>query len=93
MLKATNIEIEGLLRTMYDPRNKLATEVSAQLIKHFSDKVYDTIVPRNVRLAEAPSYGVPVMTHDPRSRGSEAYMNLAREIIAHEAPATQAGAA
>ena len=88
-----NIEIEGLLRTMYDPRNKLATEVSAQLIKHFSDKVYDTVVPRNVRLAEAPSYGVPVMTHDPRSRGSEAYMDLAREVIRHEAPTAQAGAA
>jgi chromosome partitioning protein len=88
-----HIEIEGLLRTMYDPRNRLATEVSAQLLKHFGDKVYDTVVPRNVRLAEAPSYGVPVLIHDPRSRGSEAYMNLAREMIAREHPATQVGAA
>ncbi len=88
-----HIEIEGLLRTMYDPRNRLATEVSAQLIKHFSDKVYATVIPRNVRLAEAPSYGVPVLIHDPRSRGSEAYMNLAREMIAREHPATQVGAA
>jgi chromosome partitioning protein len=87
------IEIEGLLRTMYDPRNRLAIEVSAQLLKHFSDKVYDTVVPRNVRLAEAPSFGVPILVHDPHSRGSEAYMSLAGEIIAREEPATQAGAA
>jgi chromosome partitioning protein len=87
------LEIEGLLRTMYDPRNRLATEVSAQLIKHFADKVYETVIPRNVRLAEAPSFGVPVLVHDPRSRGSVAYANLALEVIAHEAPTTQAGAA
>ena len=87
------LEIEGLLRTMYDPRNRLATEVSAQLIKHFADKVYETVIPRNVRLAEAPSFGVPVLVHDPRSRGSIAYTNLALEVIAHEAPTTQAGAA
>jgi chromosome partitioning protein len=87
------IEIEGLLRTMYDPRNRLATEVSSQLLKHFGDKVYDSVIPRNVRLAEAPSYGVPVLIHDPRSRGSEAYSALALEIISHENPASQAGAA
>lgn len=87
------IEIEGLLRTMYDPRNRLATEVSAQLLKHFGDKVYDTVIPRNVRLAEAPSYGVSVLIHDPRSRGSKAYMSLAQEMISRESPAVQAGAA
>jgi chromosome partitioning protein len=88
-----NIEIEGLLRTMYDPRNNLATEVSAQLIKHFGDKVYDTVVPRNVRLAEAPSYGVPVLIHDPSSRGAEAYSSLAREMIAQDKQVAQAGVA
>ncbi|MGI9290590.1 MAG: ParA family protein [Gammaproteobacteria bacterium] len=87
------LEIEGLLRTMYDPRNRLATEVSAQLIKHFGDKVYDTVVPRNVRLAEAPSFGVPALVHDPRSRGSIAYSDLASEVIAHEPAPVQVGAA
>ena len=87
------LEIEGLLRTMYDPRNRLATEVSAQLIKHFGDKVYETVIPRNVRLAEAPSFGVPVIIHDPRSRGSIAYASLAKEVIAREQHAVQAGAA
>jgi len=87
------IEIEGLLRTMYDPRNRLALEVSSQLIKHFGDKVYDTVVPRNVRLAEAPSYGVPVLIHDPRSRGSRAYVALADEVINKESSPVSAGAA
>jgi len=87
------IAIEGLLRTMYDPRNRLSNEVSDQLIKHFGAKVYDSVIPRNVRLAEAPSYGVPIMVHDPRSRGSVAYMSLAREVVARENPETQAGAA
>jgi chromosome partitioning protein len=80
------LRIQGLLRTMYDPRNKLATEVSAQLIKHFDKKVYATAIPRNVRLAEAPSFGVPVMYHDPRSRGARAYAALAAEVIAQEEP-------
>ena len=87
------IEIEGLLRTMYDPRNRLSNEVSAQLIKHFGDKVYSTVIPRNVRLAEAPSYGVPVLLHDPKSRGSKAYTSLAREVISRENAPAQAGAA
>ena len=86
------IQIEGLLRTMFDPRNRLSNEVSAQLIKHFEDKVYQTIIPRNVRLAEAPSFGVPIMFHDPRSAGARAYKNLAREIIRLEAT-PQAGTA
>ncbi len=86
------IQIQGLLRTMYDPRNRLANEVSAQLLKHFGDKVYDTVIPRNVRLAEAPSFGVPIMLHDRRSAGSRSYMELAREIIRLEA-APKVGAA
>jgi len=87
------IEIEGLLRTMFDPRNRLANEVSAQLLKHFGDKVYDTLIPRNVRLAEAPSFGVSVLAHDARSSGSKAYMALAKEMIGHESGAEHAGAA
>ncbi|HED36561.1 MAG TPA: ParA family protein [Gammaproteobacteria bacterium] len=75
------LEIEGLLRTMYDPRNKLATDVSAQLIEHFGDQVYRTVVPRNVRLAEAPSHGVPVLNYDKTSRGALAYFSLAGEVI------------
>jgi chromosome partitioning protein len=79
-----SLEIQGLLRTMYDPRNKLAVEVSHQLVKHFGDKVYDAVIPRNVRLAEAPSFGCPVLYHDRGSRGAKAYMALAKEIIAQE---------
>jgi chromosome partitioning protein len=75
------LQIEGILRTMYDPRNSLTTDVSAQLRAHFGDKVYRTVVPRNVRLAEAPSHGVPAMYYDKNSRGSKAYMALAGEII------------
>jgi chromosome partitioning protein len=76
--------IEGILRTMYDPRNSLTNEVSAQLQKHFGDKLYRTVVPRNVRLAEAPSYGLPVMHYDGKSRGAKAYLALAGEIIRRE---------
>jgi chromosome partitioning protein len=75
------LEIEGLLRTMFDPRNKLANDVSDQLIEHFGDHVYRTIVPRNVRLAEAPSHGLPVLKYDKTSRGALAYYSLAGEII------------
>lgn len=75
------LEIEGLLRTMYDLRNKLATDVSDQLIEHFGDKVYRTVVPRNVRLAEAPSHGLPVLSYDKTSRGALAYFALAGEVI------------
>ncbi len=78
------LHIEGLLRTMYDPRNRLSSEVSAQLHQHFGDKVYRTPIPRNIRLAEAPSYGLPVMYHDRLSRGSKAYLALAGEIIRRE---------
>lgn len=78
------LEIEGILRTMYDPRNSLTNEVSNQLHEHFGDKVYRTVVPRNVRLAEAPSYGLPAMYFDKYSRGSKAYMALAGEMIRRE---------
>ena len=75
------LEIEGLLRTMFDTRNMLAQQVSAQLERHFGDKVYRTVIPRNIRLAEAPSYGVPVLFHDKSSKGSQAYLALAGEMI------------
>ena len=75
------LEIEGLLRTMFDPRNMLAQQVSAQLEQHFGDKVYRTVIPRNIRLAEAPSYGVPVLYHDKASKGAQAYLALAGEMI------------
>ncbi|MHB8551583.1 MAG: ParA family protein, partial [Acidiferrobacterales bacterium] len=78
------LQIEGLLRTMFDPRNTLANEVSAQLSRHFGDKLYRTIIPRNVRLAEAPSYGKPVITYDMQSRGAQAYLALAGEILRRE---------
>ncbi|MFZ1625763.1 MAG: AAA family ATPase [Gammaproteobacteria bacterium] len=78
------LNIEGLLRTMYDPRNRLATDVSAELEKLFRDKVYKTLIPRNVRLAEAPSYGLPALLHDRSSRGAQAYMELAAEVLAAE---------
>ncbi|MBE0622308.1 MAG: ParA family protein [Burkholderiales bacterium] len=75
------LEIEGLLRTMYDPRNSLAQQVSAQLQQHFGDKLYATIIPRNVRLAEAPSYGAPAVSLDQTCKGSQAYMALADELL------------
>lgn len=75
------LEIGGVLRTMFDPRNNLANEVSAQLVEHFGDRVFRTVIPRNVRLAEAPSFGVPVLFHDKDSRGALAYLALAGELI------------
>jgi chromosome partitioning protein len=76
-----DLKVEGLLRTMYDPRNNLANQVSAQLLEHFGDKVYRTIIPRNVRLAEAPSHGLPIITYDRASRGALAYLALAGEML------------
>jgi chromosome partitioning protein len=76
-----DLEIEGILRTMYDPRNSLTTEVSEQLFNHFGDLVYRTVIPRNVRLAEAPSHGEPGIVYDRYSRGARAYMALAEEFI------------
>lgn len=79
------LRISGMLRTMFDPRNNLANEVSVQLLTHFRDQVYTTIIPRNVRLAEAPSHGQPVLLYDRGSRGALAYMALASEIARREA--------
>jgi chromosome partitioning protein len=78
------LEIDGLLRTMYDPRNTLAQQVSRDLVSHFGDKVYRTIVPRNIRLAEAPSYGIPAFELDRRSKGALAYLALAGELISRD---------
>jgi chromosome partitioning protein len=78
------LEIEGLLRTMFDPRNNLANQVSAQLILHFGDKVYRTMIPRNIRLAEAPSHGLPILNYDKTSRGALSYLALAGELIRRE---------
>jgi chromosome partitioning protein len=77
-----SIEIAGLLRTMFDPRNTLALQVSAQLEEHFGSKVYTTIIPRNIRLAEAPSYGTPAIKFDAECKGSQAYLALTDEILA-----------
>jgi chromosome partitioning protein len=74
------LTIHGILRTMFDPRNNLANEVSAQLHAHFGDRVFNTVIPRNVRLAEAPSFGRPVLFHDKFSRGALAYLALAGEV-------------
>jgi chromosome partitioning protein len=79
------LEIEGLLRTMYDPRNMLAQQVSEQLQQHFGDKVYRTVIPRNVRLAEAPSHGMPVLALDRQSKGALAYLALAGEMLSKPA--------
>jgi chromosome partitioning protein len=76
-----NLHIEGILRTMYDPRNRLANDVSEQLKRHFGDKVYRTVIPRNVRLAEAPSFGTPAMYYDKSATGSKAYLALAGEVL------------
>ena len=74
------LEIEGILRTMYDPRLSLTNDVSNQLKEHFGEKLYDTVIPRNVRLAEAPSHGLPALAYDKQSRGAQAYLALAGEL-------------
>lgn len=76
-----SLKVEGFLRTMFDSRNNLANQVSAQLLKHFGDKVYQTIIPRNVRLAEAPSHGMPIISYDRSSSGAVAYLALAGEML------------
>ncbi len=81
------LEIEGLLRTMYDPRNSLTQQVSAQLQQHFGDKLYLTIIPRNVRLAEAPSFGAPAVSLDKACKGSQAYVALAEEVLSRTSAA------
>jgi chromosome partitioning protein len=82
------LNVEGLLRTMFDPRNNLANDVSGQLLLHFPQKVYRTVIPRNVRLAEAPSHGTPVIQYDKTSRGALAYLALAGEILRKHENAT-----
>ena len=86
------LEIEGLLRTMYDPRNTLAQNVAAELEKHFGDKLYRTVIPRNVRLAEAPSHGLPVLYLDKHSKGALAYLALAGELLRRREAADAAAA-
>ena len=76
-----SLEIEGILRTMYDPRSSLTIDVSNQLHQHFGDRVYRTVIPRNIRLAEAPSYGMPALYYDKLSKGAKAYLALAGEIL------------
>ncbi|MBU2883311.1 ParA family protein [Psychrosphaera sp. B3R10] len=88
----SELKIEGILRTMYDPRNRLANDVSEQLKHHFGDKVYRTVIPRNVRLAEAPSFGSPVMYYDKSSSGAKAYLALAGEILRRSDKAVKAAA-
>ncbi len=85
------IAIEGVLRTLFDPRNNLANEVSSQLISHFGEKVFRTVIPRNIRLAEAPSFGKPALFHDKESRGALAYLALAGEMIRREEEAKSEG--
>jgi chromosome partitioning protein len=80
-----SLYIEGIIRTMYDPRNSLTREVSAQLLEHFGDRVYRTVIPRNVRLAEAPSYGIPILFYDKQSKGSKSYLALAGELVRRDA--------
>ncbi len=87
------LEIEGVLRTMFDVRNNLANAVSAELTKHFGDRVFRTIVPRNVRLAEAPSYGQSIVGYDRASRGGIAYMGLAGEVLRRQREREQAAKA
>ena len=76
------IEIEALVRTMYDPRSTLTIQVSDELKRHYGDKVFDTVIPRNIRIAEAPSFGKPVLLHDAASRGALAHLQFARELLA-----------
>ena len=82
------LRMEGLLRTMFDVRNNLGNEVSSQIIQHFGDRVFRTLIPRNVRLAEAPSHGQPITAYDRSSRGAVAYLGLAGEIIRRERQGT-----
>lgn len=79
-----NIEIEALIRTMYDPRSSLTNQVSDEIKSHFGNKVFDTVIPRNIRIAEAPSFGKPVILHDPVSKGALAHFAFARELLTRQ---------
>lgn len=86
-----DLTIEGLLLTMYDERTNLSAAVAADLRDFYGQQVFETLIPRNVRLAEAPSYGKPIILYDIRSRGAESYLQLAKEVIAHDKKSTRAG--
>jgi chromosome partitioning protein len=88
-----SLTIEGLLRTMYDPRSSLTNDVSEQLRTHFGDKLYDTVIPRNVRLAEAPSHGMPALVYDKQSKGAQAYLALAGELSRRQRKAARSALA
>jgi chromosome partitioning protein len=75
------LRVEGVLRTLYDGRNRLTREINQQLAAHFGEKLYTTVIPRNVRVAEAPSFGKPILAYDPRSQGASAYLALAGEVL------------
>jgi chromosome partitioning protein len=78
------LEIQGLVLTMYDRRSALSGQVAADVARHFGDKVYEAVIPRNVRVAEAPSFGKPALIYDLKCAGSQAYLRLAREVVARE---------
>jgi chromosome partitioning protein len=84
-----SLDIAGVLMTMYDERTNLGQQVARDIREFFQDRVYETVIPRNVRLGEAPSHGLPAILYDVKSRGSEAYLALAREVLARETPAPQ----
>ncbi|MFC4257698.1 ParA family protein [Marinobacter lacisalsi] len=86
-----DLQVEGILRTMYDPRNSLTLDVSGQLSEYFGDKVYKAVIPRNVRLAEAPSYGLPALKYDRASKGAVAYLALAGEMVRRHSSQKTAG--
>ena len=77
----TELEIEGVVLTMFDSRTRLSTQVYEEVKKYFSDKVFDTVIPRNIRLSEAPSHGLPITVYDPLSKGARTYKKLAKELI------------
>ena len=79
-----NLQIEGVVLTMYDNRTNLSSQVTEEVRRYFNEKVYKTIIPRNIRLSEAPSFGLPITLYDEKSKGAEAYVDLAKEVIAHE---------
>ncbi|HBE79123.1 MAG TPA: sporulation initiation inhibitor Soj [Firmicutes bacterium] len=79
-----NLQIEGVVLTMYDNRTNLSSQVTEEVKRYFNDKVYKSVIPRNIRLSEAPSFGLPITLYDEKSKGAEAYVDLAKEVIAHE---------
>jgi len=83
------LEVQGILLTMFDDRTNLCSQVREELLSHFPDKIFETVIPRNIRLAEAPSFGKPALLYDIRSKGSESYFRLAREILNHEKKGTR----